>query len=183
MLLFERQGWPRPPSHPYFFAKTDFDFHSPDYRKWREEMKTKRPPHACESVAIGRDLIAESLCARVGEEKCEMLLRAVCGAIAHHHTADAHTYGTVKLKQEAKGAVGEALEQARQQLAWTYDLSHLYVSRIEGDDLAPTTGAPSDAYITKPRQGRLTELETWLYFVIVRALRLADQRADVFSQI
>jgi CRISPR-associated endonuclease/helicase Cas3 len=182
-LLFKRQRWPTLPSHPYFFAKTDFDFHSPDYRKWREEMKTRRPAHACEGVAVGMELIAESLYARVGEEKCEMLLRAVCGAIAHHHTADAHTYGTIKLKQGAIGAVKEALEQARQQLAWTYDLSHLNVSQVEGDDLAPATVAPSDAYITKPRQGRLAELETWLYFVIVRALRLADQRADVFGQI
>jgi hypothetical protein len=36
-----------------------------------------------------------------------------------------------------------------------------------------------DSEITIPKRGRMHELETWLYFVIVRALRLADQRAGI----
>src|SRR5207302_6049316 len=99
----------------------------------------------------------------------EHLLRAVCGAIAHHHTADAHEYGSIRLKHGAIAIVKEALERAKEQATWTYDLSLLEeTSELESDDLAP---ANAHALITRPKWGSLHEPETWLYFVIVRALR------------
>lgn len=177
-LLFKEQGWPSLPDHSYFFAKTDFDHNSSEHQKLRTTMKLKRPPHhACESVAVAMDLIEASL-PIADTSKREMLLRAICGAIAHHHTADAHEYGPIRLKQGAALAVKAALERAKEQASWTYELSLLETSDLEGDDLSPTN-AP--ALITRPKQGRLHEPETWLYFVIVRALRLADQRAGKFD--
>lgn len=142
-------------------------------------MKLKRPPHhACESAVLGMELIAASLGVEEEGDKREMLLRAVCGAIAHHHTPDAHEYGSIRLKQGALEVVKEALERAKEQATRKYDLSLLEeTSELEGDDLAP---ANATALITRPKQGHLHESETWLYYVIARALRLADQRAGKF---
>lgn len=178
-LLFKEQGWPSLPDQSYFFAKTDFDHNSPEHQRLRKMMKLKRPPHhACESVAIGMDLIEASLLI-ADDGKRDMLLRAICGAIAHHHTADAHEYGPIRLKQGAELAVKAALERTKEQASWSYELSLLETSDLEGDDLSPTNAS---ALITRPKQGRLQhEPETWLYFVIVRALRLADQRAGKFD--
>ena len=47
----------------------------------------------------------------------------------------------------------------------------------QAGDLAPEMGQPR---ITIPAEVGC-ELEMWLYFLIVRALRLADQRADLFT--
>jgi CRISPR-associated endonuclease/helicase Cas3 len=177
-LLFKEKGWPSLPDQSYFFAKTDFDYNSAEHRELRKKMKLKRPPHhACEGVALGMELIAASLSVEEEGDKREILLRAVCGAIAHHHTADAHEYGSIRLKQGAALEVKDALERAKEQASWTYELSLLETSELEGDDLAPTN---AHALITRPKQGRLHEPEAWLYYVIARALRLADQRAGKF---
>src|SRR5712692_1388624 len=179
-LLFKEKGWPLLPDQPYFFAKTDFDYSSSEHRRLRDTMAMKRPPHhACEGVALGMNLIAESLGVTEPGSKEEPLLRAVCGAIAHHHTSSAHEFQSIQLQQGALEAVKQALEDARQQGTWVYDLSLVDMSSLESGDLAPAN-APAD--ITRPKQGRLHEPEAWLYFVIVRALRLADQRAGLFSK-
>ena len=182
-LLFQK-GWSAQPPQPCLFAKTNYDSRS-NHRSWQQELKVRRPPHACESVAASINLIAESLCEGIGEEHCELFLRATCGAIAHHHTANAQKYRTFRLKHGAEEAIQSALERARGQNIWTYVLSELQHSEIQAGDLAPANAAPADrdTCITRPRQGRNAELETWLYFLIVRALRLADQRADLFSQL
>ena len=101
------------------------------------------------------------------------VLHAVCGAIARHHTSQASKYGTAHLNAAALRAAEEALLIAHQEKTWSFDASLLNPSINKDGDLAPV-----EAYtprVTHPEQGR--ELETWLYFVIVRALRLADQRA------
>jgi CRISPR-associated endonuclease/helicase Cas3 len=173
--LFEAEGYPSLQAQSYFFAKTDFDSQSPVHRDLRDKMKIKRPPHhACESVAIGQKLLRESIYALAGKEKGKVLVRAVYGAIAHHHTTDAHIYNSIQLKDGAIQAIEEALQFTRQAI-WNYDLSHLNLSLIERGDLMPTN---RPAPLTIPKQGQTHELETWLYFVIVRALRLADQRAE-----
>ncbi len=181
-LLFEEKGYPVLPDQSYFFAKTDFDSQSAEQKALRKQMTMQRPPHhACESVVLGAALLAESLFATVGEEKGEILVRAACGAIAHHHTTNAHTYETIRLKDGALDAIDSALRATRQQETWTYDPDCVDLARIEGDDLLPMNLSPFDAPITRPRQGRMHELETWVYFVIVRALRLSDQRADKYE--
>lgn len=179
IFFYERQGWqPYTRQSSFFFAKTDFDSASADQRQWQKDTKTKRPNHACESVAVGISLIADSLGVTSPESKSRPLLYTVCAAIARHHTPQAHDYGSVRLKPGAVEVVKEALELARQNLSWMYNLSRLKTEPIEGNTLVPRNAQPK---ITLPKRGRLHELETWLYFVIVRALRLADQRADKFS--
>ncbi len=180
-LLYAHQpGWPtyQRRGDAYFFAKTDYDGSS-QQRQLQRGMTLSRPRHACESVAIGANLIASSLKASVHTNHADLLLYATLGAIARHHAPLAHTYESVRLQDGAISAVQEALEIARQGLPWRYDLSLLNMSIAEGDDLAPAT---EGALITIARQGRQNELETWLYFLLVRALRLADQRADRFRE-
>ncbi len=145
-------------------------------------MKPTRPHHACESVAIGRKLIGESLgiTKDTGKENVPVL-RAICGAIAHHHTSQASKYGEATLSPQALEAAANALSIAHQGSAWSYDRNALIPQIKQGGDLAPETA--SSPKLTKPEldRGLAGELETLLYFLIVRALRLADQRADEFS--
>lgn len=178
-LLWERQGWHEyQVSDPsYCYAKTDHDY-SKKQKEWQRDVKPKRPPHACESVAIGRNLIGTSLGITKTERKeCIPVLRAVCGAIARHHTSQASEHGLVTLNENARNAAEEALKISQQGAQWSYNTSLLCVRIPHGDNLAPSTA--SSPKLTRPEWERdhLGELETWLYFVIVRALRLADQRA------
>jgi CRISPR-associated endonuclease/helicase Cas3 len=165
------------PDVGFCFAKTDHNY-SLEQRKLQNQVQPKRPNHACESVAVGRKLIGASLGITKNSGKEYLpVLRAICGAIARHHTSQASIYGSVKLNEHAKNAAAEALHIAHQNGAWSYDIAQLSLSIDKGDDLAPAT-APTPK-VTRPEweSGRAGELETWLYFVLVRALRLADQRA------
>ena len=182
-LLYEKQSRPAfTLPHPgYCFAKTD-NVYSNQYRKWQREVKLTRPHHACESVAIGRKLIGESLgiTKNTGRENFPVL-QAICGAIAHHHTAQASKYGEATLSPQALEAATNALSIAHQGSTWSYDCNALTPLIKQSGDLAPETA--SNPKITRPEldRGLAGELETLLYFLIVRALRLADQRADRFS--
>lgn len=178
-ILWERQGRPAYQlSNPsYCFAKTDNDY-SKKQKEWQREVKPKRPRHACESVAIGRNMIGTSLgiTKTAGRERFPVL-RAVCGAIARHHTSQASEHATVNLSEHAMKAAEEALKAAHQGGAWSYNPSSLLKHISQDGDLAPSTA--SDPKLTRPTldNGHQGELETWLYFIIVRTLRLADQRA------
>ncbi len=163
------------PAPGFFFAKTEFDY-SQKQRALQRAMKTRRPHHACESAMLGLNLLADSLGVRDPDDALAPLLYATCAAIARHHTPQAHECEATVLAQGAQEAVREALEAARQELPWHYTLTQLERGKIERCNLAPN---PEEAVITTPRQGRQQELETWLYFVIVRALRLTDQRAGI----
>jgi len=69
------------------------------------------------------------------------VLRAVCGAIARHHTSQASEHGTVHLTK-TPGRRREALRAAHQGSAWSYDLSLLLThvsSRGDLDLLLPPT--------------------------------------------
>jgi CRISPR-associated endonuclease/helicase Cas3 len=170
--LLEKEGYDTSllPQESFFFAKTDFDY-SKEQRRLQRTMQLKRPNHACESVMLGIGLIADSLGVDGSESALAPLLYAVCAAIARHHTPQAHEYGDVVLAQGAEKAVREVLEMVRQDASWQYNLSLLETRPVEHGKV--------DDIVTTPARGRQDEWETWLYFVIVRALRLADQRAGV----
>jgi CRISPR-associated endonuclease/helicase Cas3 len=177
--LYKRQGRPpyAPPSPAFCFAKTDFNY-SREQQEWQREVTPKRPNHACESVAIGRSLIGTSLgITKTSGQAYWPVLRAICGAIARHHTAQARQFSPVTLDAAVLKAAEEALAHVHMGSAWSYDVKRLNPRIKEGGDLAPEA-APT-IKVTRPawEGGRADELETWLYFVIVRALRLADQRA------
>ena len=162
------------PNAGYCFAKTD---NQRKYSIWKQEVRTKRPHHACESVAISRGLIGASLgITRTSMRENMPVLQAICGAIARHHTTQASEYGTAELHPHALNAATNALRIAHQGSRWSYDPNTLKEHIDQAGDLAPEMGS---SRLTIPEVG--SELEMWLYFLIVRALRLADQRADLFT--
>lgn len=178
-LLYEQQKRPAYalPNPSFCFAKTDNNY-SPWQNQLQSQVTPKRPHHACESAAIGRGLIGASLgISRTGGEEYKPVLQAICGAIARHHTSQASAYGPVVLDECARRAAEKALKIAHQDAVWSYDASRLAMQIPKGGDLAPETALTPK--LTRPEltNGRIGELETLLYFVIVRALRLADQRA------
>lgn len=164
------------PDPSYCFAKTDFNY-SREQRQWQKEVQPKRPTHACESVAIARNLIGTSLGITKTDNKERLpVLRAVCGAIARHHTSQASKHSTALLDEKARKAAEAALKAAHQGAAWSYNPSSLVLQISQENDLMPSNA--QNPKLTLPSYDqRQDELETWLYFVIVRALRLADQRA------
>ena len=160
----------------YCFAKTDYNY-SREQRQWQKEVQPKRPTHACESVAIARNLIGTSLGITKTDGKERLpVLRAICGAIARHHTSQASNHGTAILNERARKAAEEALKVAHQGAAWSYNPSSLVMHIPQENDLMPSNAQNPKLTLPSYNQ-RQDELETWLYFVIVRALRLADQRA------
>lgn len=183
-LVAAKTNWAdqyREPGASYFFAKTDYDYRSKEQREWQKELAEKRPHHACESVMIGQDLLAASL-SIISEDSPNLpVLRAVCAAIARHHTPQAHEYGETKLDPRAVQAFKEAIALVRRNDAWHYDSALLNLS-FKGGDLDPVNTSDS-LDLTRPDLVNSQDAlyETWLYFVIVRALRLADQRADLFA--
>lgn len=165
------------PSPAYCFAKTDYSY-SREERVWQSEVKPQRPRHACESVAIARNLIGASLgITKTAGREFLPVLRAVCGAIARHHTSQASEFQAVHLNDYALRAAEEALAAARSGAAWSYEPSLLIPHITQGGDLAPSNADRPKLTIPSYENGHSGELETWLYFVIVRTLRLADQRA------
>lgn len=178
-MLYEKQQWP-PYQRPtlkdtaFLFAKTDYDG-SPKHRQWQRDLPFRRPHHACESVIVGMNLIADSLGVSSDDDPRFWLLSATLAAIARHHSPHAHTYEAVSLHPEADAVIRAALEKSRQGLPWRYDLTQLDNVCREGGTLAPANDLP---VITIPSLEH--ERETWLYFFLARVLRLADQRADRF---
>ena len=182
-LLYEKGQWSGPyqeRDQTFFFAKTDYDYRSKEQREWQKELSVKRPKHACESVAAGRMLMMQSLGITGPHSPNIPVLRAVCGAIAHHHTPQAHEYGATKIVPGAKAAIKKAFEVVRRDTSWDYDLDHIVLQFAKGD-LFPVNA--SQGRFTEPNVASGPEelLETWLAFLIVRALRLADQRADLYA--
>lgn len=164
------------PDLSYCFAKTDYNY-SREQRQWQKDVQPKRPTHACESVAIARNLIGISLGITKTDGKERLpVLRAICGAIARHHTSQASKHGTAILNEKAMKVAEAALKAAHQGAVWNYDPYSLVMHIPQENDLMPSNA--QNPKLTLPSYDqRQDELETWLYFVIVRALRLADQRA------
>lgn len=158
------------PHTPFFFAKTDFVYSKAQF-DLQNAMKPKRPNHACESVLLGAELIINSLGSDKENSPLMPLFSAICTAIARHHTPQAHEAGTAILAPGAIQAIEEALETVKLDASWHYDLSRIETAYVEA--------TPLDELLITPTRGQQEELETWLYFVIVRTLRLADQRAGV----
>ncbi|GAC1405985.1 MAG: CRISPR-associated helicase/endonuclease Cas3 [Ktedonobacteraceae bacterium] len=181
-LRHKNYGWQPykllPPN--YCFAKTDYDSdRKKDEHKWQHDVRPKRPHHSCESVAIGRTLLRASLGINknTGVERMPVL-RAICGAIARHHSAQASEYKSAELSPHAIQAADEALRAICIGQNWSYDIGKLNKKVEKGDDLAAPSSGRVSLTIPSYQEGRIYELETWLYFVIVHALRLADQRAS-----
>ena len=165
-----------------FLAKTDYNYRSKEQSEWQKELSRqsiKRPKHACEGVMAARKLIMFSLGATSAQSPNLPVARAVCHAVAHHHTPTAHEYGATEIAEDARVAIKKAFETVRRDDSWSYDLDRLLLT-FEKGDLFPVNA--SQGLFTQPdvAAGPAKLLETWLAFLIVRALRLADQRADLY---
>jgi len=152
-----------------FLAKTDYDYRSKEQREWQKELSKqsiKRPKHACESVMAGRKLIMSSLGVTSAQSPNIPVVRAICSAIAHHHTPTAHEYGKTKIAKGARAAIEKAFETVRRDKNWHYDLNGLQLAFDEGD-LQPTNFLQGRLTQQDVSAGREKLLETWLAFLIV----------------
>lgn len=145
------------------FAHTDYDWKL--HRELERGFKPARPYHACEGAYLAADIIED-----IAHDEC--IARAITAAIARHHAAGSSEYQTIRLIPEAGRYIEEMLDEASGAERWSVDLSSLPEAINRADKL------DSDS-MTLPR--KQIELETWLYFVIVRALRLADGRSFQFA--
>lgn len=160
-----------------FLAKTD----GLEPRRWQDEQEIQetlrkqgisRPPHACAGVMAGAQLITKRLLNDAETEHREAisaLMRATLSAIARHHAPTATTYDAISWDEApVRGVLAQALAACR-----------LDVVPDDLDLSAKPSGHISANWLTTPEFSALDKrLETWLAFILVRALRLCDQRAE-----
>jgi CRISPR-associated endonuclease/helicase Cas3 len=118
-------------------------------------LNIRRPPHA------GEGAIASAKIAHRIMNRHEGLRRTVITAVARHHSAQTGDFGVYRLHVQAQAALKTALEAAGLDGGAVEDwLPRAPATRLETQILRPP---PDDPYVW------------WLaYFLIVRALRLAD---------
>lgn len=141
-------------------------------RELERQVKTRRPPHACESAWLASLFIADALGG--GELHENPLARAVVAAIARHHGATAQQAQPIRLIDGAEQPIREVIDLLGRGRSWRYDLA------LIDSELTEITALDQGDQITIPSEDAGRQLETWLYFVIVRALRLADGRSFAF---
>ncbi len=152
------------------FAHTDYDG-SQAQRELQRTIKPPRPHHACESAELAAIFIEETLVAGTENEQAveaiEVVARATVAAIARHHAARSQSYSPITLCADARAAIQAGLEVVRQGQHWKYDLQQIDPSTHEGNVTPDKMTLPTSTNVT----------ETLLYFLLVRVLRLADQRS------
>lgn len=164
-----------PPSAT-LLAKTVFD-PAPDSGHVALQKDAPRLPwHAVEGALFAERLLQAALIQVVPGDGRKRLVRAVRTAIARHHTIDAHENKEAHLAPGADGAVREALRLACGGYAWHAALPAPTPVQLSKNH------AP-EFFFTDAKEGDKDQAETWLYFLIVRALRLADQRADAMRTV
>ncbi len=96
------------------------------------------------------------------------MTRAALSAIARHHAPTATTYQAITWDEAVKPVIQEALRVCR----LSDDLTGLNLTRLQD-------GSVSNQWLLKPGYETPIDLfATWLGFVLVRVLRLCDQRAE-----
>lgn len=138
-------------------------------RSLERQVKVRRPPHACESAWLAGPFIADTLGG--GDLPANPLARAVVAAIAHHHGATAQQAQPIRLITGAQQPIREVLELLGTGRGWSYNLASL------DTELADAIALNDTDVLTIPSDDASKQIEIWLYFVIVRALRLADGRS------
>jgi len=136
----------------YMAVHTHWNPDNPVHRAARNaaDAQVKRPPHAGESAVAAASIIGELL------EGDEVLGRAVFTAIARHHSARAHSYGTYQLHPAAPKSVAAVLAAAD----FPVPTSQLFITPPDID---------IEAYFSERRFRQQI-----LYLLTVRYLRLTD---------
>ncbi|MBK8903488.1 MAG: CRISPR-associated helicase Cas3' [Anaerolineaceae bacterium] len=146
------------PSH-YMAAHTDYNPNDKAQREAQKKIQTKRPNHAGES-AIAAASLFDKLC---GES--DALYKAGMTAVFRHHTPTASSYESYKLHSAALSAIQAALEAVACTASW---IDHIEVQMVAGEPLGDVLIEFDNRHLP----------ETLLYFLLVRVLRLADQRSQ-----
>ena len=144
---------------------------------FRAQLKQKRPPsHACAGAIATSGMFGQYLLATFGTDDPgslteaqmnggESLMKATLSAIARHHTPSATTYDSLAWDNGVHEPLTEALAACR----ISSDIDALDLN------LRPAGSIPEE-WLASPEGD--DEIATWLAFVLVRALRLCDQRAE-----
>ena len=132
---------------------------TPEHEAVARRIKIHRPPHA------GAGAIAGAKIAHQVMEGNEGLRRAVITAVARHHSAQAGTFREYRLHRSAQIALEAALEMAgldgNAAAGW---LPQAPATKLENQILRPPPDNPYTWWLT--------------YFLVVRALRLADGKSQ-----
>ncbi len=143
----------------YMAAHTDYDPDDEQQRQAQHKIQPKRPNHAGESGMAAAFLFDEI------SEGWEPLFKAAITAVFRHHTATASSYNSYTLHQHAQPAITAALAAAN-----CPEPGH---SQIE---LQMDAGEPLGDLLVDFDNRNIKEV--LLYFLLVRVLRLADQRSQ-----
>lgn len=155
-----------------FLAKTDRLNSWSLEKSLRSDMRVSRPNHACASAVAGATMVAQHLIRRHSARTSEgafTVARAILTAIAHHHAPTATTYDAASW--DAPG-VKETVAQALVVCRLPTDAGELTLHSLPAGEL-------NDQWLLRASADSQQSLDaTWLGFILVRTLRLCDQRAD-----
>lgn len=157
-----------------WLAKTDrLPFY--EEKAWQKKLGISRPHHACEGAVASGMFLGTSLLGNIDVDALSdaerdsyvALISATISAIARHHTPLANSHKAVAWDTDARAAINDALTACGIPVDAT--AQHIDLTPREGGDIDPF-------YLVSPTSATLHS--TWLSFVLVRALRLCDQRAE-----
>ena len=141
----------------YMAAHTDFD--PTDEQKEAQKKLGKRPPHAGESAMAAGQLLY--ICCKGNK----LLWRAAMTAITRHHHAGSDSHQPFAMHKFAKPAVLEALDE----VGLDRNLAEQIFWQVGNNDVL------NKHLVNFDRHGIQ---EVLLYFLLIRVLRLADQRSQ-----
>lgn len=163
------QGWAHewqkrigvPVAEDDMLAHTYYDSKDPNHQAEMDKMPVSRPPHAAEGAVAVLKLLHQILGGPRQNDPQLMLVKALFTAITRHHSPGADSYSSFALLPAAQGMVAQVLAMV-------------------GEDSQVSTFLETNKK-AQPITGVLVEPGAWYellaYFIIVRALRLADQGA------
>ncbi|MBM4448229.1 MAG: hypothetical protein FJ015_03185 [Chloroflexi bacterium] len=161
------QGWAHewqqrigsPVAGDYMVAHTDYNPDDPRHQAAEAKMPGSRPPHAAESAVAVLKVLHQLLGAPGPGDPALKLLKAIFTAIARHHSPQADSYKDFSLHHAARPTLAQVLVG------------------VKGSEQVSQALEPSKKH--QPITGLLVQPdsrdELLAYFLIVRALRLADQ--------
>jgi len=142
--------------YSYMAAHTDYDEQRAVEKALNRRLRSQRPNHAVESAAAVMDWLLQ----RIGDPS---LARAALAAIARHHSAGASgKHGSFRVHPAGTDATGTAMS---------------WVSEGKGDLSGIEWNLP-EGHIGRRLMRPAREEELLVYLLLVRALRLADQRSQ-----
>lgn len=143
----------------YMAAHTDYDPNDQAQREAQKRIQPKRPNHAGESAIAGANLFDEL------SGKSNALYKSAMTAVFRHHTPTASSYESYELHPAARSAIKAALEVVACPSSW---IDYIEMQMASGEPLGDVLIEFDNRHLP----------ETLLYFLLVRVLRLADQRSQ-----